>query len=334
MPRSNHELGTEAFKAGRLDDAERLFRAALAEDRRAPNDLAAVYVLQARYDAARPLLLRALAVDPSSAKARYNLSLLLLAEQQFELGWLLHEARRLNPELGIPGPELSFPEWRGEPPNGRNIVVFGEQGFGDEIMFARYIPLLQARGADVTYVCREPLRPIMPLATASIGRSLQADYWSLICSLPLRLGPGAEPFPPPLQAPVQRGSGGGIGVVARGRPTHMNDRHRSLHGEDAQRLLSMGRDLSPQSTGAKDFLDTAKIIADLDLVIAVDTSIAHLAASMGIPTWILLPAVGVDWRWQAQAETSPWYPSVRLFRQSSPGDWSSLLAALEGEINP
>jgi hypothetical protein len=145
-----------------------------------------------------------------------------------------------------------------------------------------------------------------------------------LLSLPLRLGPAfAAPPPPPLAVAV--GSGGGVGVMAAGSATNQNDLNRSLKGEDAIRLLGMGRNLAPEATGAASFLQTAQIIAGLDLVISVDTAVAHLAASLGKPTWILIPALGVDWRWGRRGERSPWYPAARLYRQAAPDDWGPVL---------
>jgi hypothetical protein len=120
---------------------------------------------------------------------------------------------------------------------------------------------------------------------------------------------------------------GRIGVKTRGNPAHHNDADRSLPDAEAARLLALpgAVSLEPEDTGAHDFADTAEIIAGLDLVIAADTSTAHLAGALGKPVWILLPYVTTDWRWLSGRSDSPWYGSARLFRQHRPGDWSSLL---------
>ena len=126
-----------------------------------------------------------------------------------------------------------------------------------------------------------------------------------------------------------------VGVVTRGNPTHGNDPERSLPTHLAEELLGLPglRSLAPEDTGAADFSDTAALIAGLDLVISVDTSVAHLAGAMGKPVWILLPAVGTDWRWQAKRSDSPWYPTATLFRQPERGDWTSVLAEIKRRLS-
>ncbi|MBS0331803.1 MAG: hypothetical protein JSS35_03470, partial [Proteobacteria bacterium] len=141
--------------------------------------------------------------------------------------------------------------------------------------------------------------------------------------------PKAPYLRPPAGAPAE---GGGVGVLTRGRPEHPNDANRSLGPEAAARLLALpgARSLHPDDTGAADFADTAALIAPLDLVISVDTAVAHLAAAMGKPTWILLPAFMNDWRWMEARSDSPWYPTARLFRQPAmDSGWSPVLDDVE-----
>jgi len=321
-----------AFLTGRLDEAEALFRAGLSErPASAASDLGSLYVHTGRMREGVGLLLKAIERSPGWALPRYNLALALLGLGHSELGWMLFEARRALPELKAPSPDFPFPEWTGQPLAGRRLVVLGEQGAGDQIMFARYIPVLQQQGAEVIFVCDAALASLLPAAVAGIARRTAADYWAPLLSLPYRLGPALAAPPPPLLA-VLSGGGGGIGVMAAGSPTHSNDLNRSLRGADARRLLALGRSLAPEATGAGSFLDTARIIAGLDLVISVDTAIAHLAASLGKPTWILIPELGVDWRWGRRSDRTAWYPSARLYRQAQPGDWRSVLDAVEGDL--
>lgn len=121
--------------------------------------------------------------------------------------------------------------------------------------------------------------------------------------------------------------------MVTGNPKFSKHAHRTPPEAVQADMLTLGRDLRPEATGARDFLESAEIVAGLDLVITIDTAMAHLAGSLGVPTWILLPAVDTDWRWLRGRTDSPWYPSVRLLRQPSPGDWAGALEAVESELN-
>ena len=321
-----------AFLAGRIEEAEAIMRAALpAQPAQAANDLGGLCVHAGRPREGVGFLLKALEIWPHWGMPRYNLAIAFLGLGLAELGWMLLEARRGIAELKAPAPPFPFPEWRGEPLAGRHIVIMGEQGAGDQIMFARYMPVLAARGARVTFVCLDTLAGLLPASVAGVARRVAADYWAPMMSLPYRLGPGAA-IPPPAAIALPPGSGRGVGVMAAGSPTHLNDLNRSPTGQAAARLLALGRDLSPAATGATTFRETAEIISGLDLVISVDTAVAHLAASMGKPTWILIPALGVDWRWGWTGETTAWYPAARLYRQPQPGAWSSVLDDVERDL--
>lgn len=280
----------------------------------------------------------------------------LLAAGRYAEGWPLMEARAAVRPDATPPIEVGFPEWRGEPLDGRSILVGVEQGFGDQIMLARFAADLAARGARVTLATRRPLQALLAHApgveqvvvlgkgeTAEIARH---DYWTRYFSLPHRLGVTLETLSgaPYLQAPPDRrarwsGHPGGIGLMWRTSQTGFNAAAKTLPDALAQRLLGRGAvSLQPEHTGVADFADTAAIIERLDLVISVDTSVAHLAGALGKPCWTLLPAKGLDWRWLRGRADSPWYASMRLFRQApaddptQAGDWTSVLDEVEAAL--
>ena len=280
--------------------------------------------------------------------------------------WLRYEYRwiaiQANPQRGFTQPLWRGQE----PLAGKSILLYAEQGLGDTIQFARYAAPLAALGATVHVEVQPALKPVMqnlPGATSVIAAGEPLPAFDLCCpllSLPLALDtqlatiPSAAPY---LQAPPDQlarwnaefPSGGPIrvGVVWRGNPKHSNDAHRSVNFATFQRLfaaancefvcLQVGLNETEAAAFAghshlvnptdqiKDFADTAAIIMQLDLVIAVDTSVAHLAGALGKPTWVLLP-FSPDWRWMLGRNDSPWYPSVRLFRQPTIGDWDTVIS--------
>lgn len=269
-------------------------------------------------------------VAPPAAVARtkFNLALSLLHQAKYEEGFLHYEVRAEVPEIDTQRPQLPISEWKGEPIS--SLLLWPEQGFGDCIMFGRYIPVLQARGIRVTVLTYPRLAPLLSaiaptLATTGEIAIPRHDAWAFIGSLPHRLGSTAETIPAAAYLPGSAG-GEGVGFAWRGNPKNQIDQNRSLPGP-----CLPGRDLDPEATGAKDFAETAAIIRELGLVISVDTAIVHLSAAMGKPTWALLPYYGPDWRW-ASGSTSPWYPNVRLFRQTKPSDWSSVLQDVESAL--
>jgi hypothetical protein len=291
------------------------------------------------YEAAIATYRKGLLTYPAERDLLWRLGYLLLREGQYEEAWPLVDHHEIRMDTGsIDKPKLSFPEWRGEPV--RSLLVFHEQGLGDQIMYARFIPALKARGIEVTLLCHPALArlfehfgvEIIP-ATKGKLRLPKREAWTLITSLAYRLSVTLQNLPAEPYLPGAT-NGSGIGLVTRGSPTHRNDRMRSLPADLATEMLSWPgvRSLHPEDTGARDMEDTAEIVRGLDRVITVDTSVAHLAAAMGKPTFILLPAVNSDWRWLRDRSDSPWYPSARLLRQPSPGNWSALVTKIRGEL--
>ncbi|RAK59962.1 hypothetical protein DJ021_09175 [Phenylobacterium hankyongense] len=349
-PLTEFRRGLLAHDAGDLAAAERSYRQAMAEPKIAVavrQHLVRLLDLQGRWDEAVDVRRDIVAAQPDDALARMNLGMSLLALGRFAEGWPLYEARSELPAAAAFRPSVDSPEWDGGPV--RSLTVWDEQGVGDAIQFARFVPVLRDRGIDATLIARPPVAALMgelkvPVIRAEGQMRIPVtDAWSMLGSLPHRLGltldqlPGLTPY---LRAPADRraawtpriGPGVRIGVVARGNPQHANDANRSLHAEAASFLHALPGAISlipgESPLPIADFADTAAIIERLDLVITVDTATAHLAGAMGRPCWVLLPAVGTDWRWMRERTDSPWYPSVRLFRQAQPGSWAEVLRAL------
>ncbi|MBI5331590.1 MAG: tetratricopeptide repeat protein [Betaproteobacteria bacterium] len=358
---AHNNLGVLYKETGRLDEAEAAYRAAL---RLCPDHVDALYNLGVLYGdqeqqaEAESFYRATLRVRPEHADAAWNLSLILLSQGRYEEGWARYETR-CNPNVQRPHdiPDLD-PVWQGEDLTGKRIVVWLEQGFGDEIQFARFAPLLKERGcAQVILLCSPPLRELLrtldgvDVVLAKEDPLPAYDFWIFVMSLPWRLGMRLDTIParlPYLAAdPVrlerwrERLPEGAlrVGLVWKGSASHRNDAHRSMpglstlaplwsapgvvfvslqkgQGEDEAAHPPPGQALTHLGSEIRDFADSAALVAQLDLVICVDTAIAHVAGALGKPCWVLLPKRGTDWRWLHERSDSLWYPAtLRLFRQ-------------------
>ncbi|HEX7946544.1 MAG TPA: glycosyltransferase family 9 protein [Phenylobacterium sp.] len=284
-----------------------------------------------RYDDAIATLRATLEKFPGLGDVQWRLGLMLLREGQFEEGWRLFETRPISMG-GRPGgkPTLSMPEWDGRPV--RSLLILQEQGLGDQIMFARYAAHFRDQGVAVSILCHpllarlfERLGGVQVIPGQGRVQLPAAEAWALGPSLPGLSG--VTPSRPYLRASP---GGTGVGVLSQGNPGHVNDAARSLPPEAAAELAAIPGviDLAQAATGAQDLEDTARIIEGLDTVVCVDTAVAHLAGAMGKRCFLMLPFVP-DWRWMRDRSDSPWYPSMRLFRQPAPGDWASVTAEVK-----
>lgn len=351
--------GVVLFRQDRLAEAERWFHHAgllRSSDPRPFINLAMIYRVWGHIAPAIKCLEQALQLDPASAESHWNLANALLVAGDLKRGFAEYEWRFRRPGRGE-RPQ-AIPRWKGEPLTGKTILLTAEQGMGDVIHFARFAADLAARGARVVLECHLGLEKLLATApgvtrVVTLGTDVpEAHFYLPLMSAPNALGIDAvTPVPPyltaPVHAPVTIRSGTlNVGVVWRGNPMHENDRNRSLDFSALTPLwstpgvtfysLQMGEtapaplvDLTP---AIRDFADTAALVSRLDLVIAVDTAVAHLAGAMGKPCWILLPR-GNDWRWFHGREDSPWYESVRLFRQAPPRRWEPAVAAIAAELS-
>jgi hypothetical protein len=330
-----------------------------------------VYLLQDDVEKAEECFEQILKLEPDSAEARAFLGLIHLMQGKFRLGLTEYESRWGTPYGLRFRRRFSQPLWKGEPLEGSRILLHAEQGMGDTLQFVRYIPLVAARGARVVLEVQPRLHRLLtqtPGAPEIIcrGDALPDFDWQCpLLSLPLATGtdlntiPAQIPYlyPDPTQAEKwrQRLSGNSlrVGLVWAGNPFHPHEFWRSIPLEQLAPLvklegvtfysLQMGApadQLKQRGSQArvidlreeqKDFADTAAIVANLDLVISIDTSVAHLAGAMGKSVWVLL-CKSADWRWMLEREDSPWYPTARLFRQSTMGNWQDVVTRIEHEL--
>ncbi len=309
----------------------------------------------------------AVAADPDCAEIRYNRGLARLSVGDLAGGWEDHASRWQM--ASPPTPRQPFqnhlPRWDGEPLNGRHLLLHAEEGLGDTLQFMRFAAAAKQQGGPgrVTLLVQTPLRRLCALLVAQGAVDAvidptdavpDADLCLPLMSLPkilaVSLSELANPVPY-LDIPRRRpgGSRRRIGLVWAGNPLHPNDARRSMptalladltDGIDADFIsLQVGpaaaEHLSPSiATYAtpRDFLDTAERVAGLDLLISVDTSVAHLAGAMGCPVWLMVPYVA-DWRWMNWRCDSPWYPTMRLFRQPQAGDWPGVCRAVRRALS-
>lgn len=361
-------LGNVLRDLGRFAESEAAFRRAMAAGGGPGTRYNYSLLLRDRnrLDAAIAMIEPALAAEPENRRMVWDYALMLLQKGDWARGFTAYEARWNLP--GVPPPASHAPRWGGEPPGGRALAVLCEQGMGDMVQFARYVPLIPGDGDRLILQVRAPLLPLLSCARELAGAVFvdrekplpSHDLYVPIMSLPGLVDARPDAVPPPLSfalpgaarsraaamVPVRQGRRR-IGIVWAGSAGHRNDRNRSAGleaflpvlgnpdwdvfsfqvGNRAADLAFAGlsalcTDLAPR---LEDFLDTAAFLTRMDAVLAVDTCVAHVAGSLGVPTWIILPEA-VDWRWNPDSGNTRWYPSVRIVRQNRQGDWESPIA--------
>ncbi|HEX4053075.1 MAG TPA: tetratricopeptide repeat-containing glycosyltransferase family protein [Tepidisphaeraceae bacterium] len=396
-------LGTLLSKQGRLDDAIQ----ALSQAVRLQPEMAEMHVNLSnalrqswKLDEAAAVANRAIALNPDLAEAHQSVGAALQSLGKFEEAIRAsHDAIRLKPELagahlnvalaelvlgnldrGWPEyewrhkrsdilPQRSFPQprWDGSRIDGKTILLYCEQGFGDAIHFIRYAPLVAGLGGRVILECPIPLLRLFRgyrgiERIVPVGEPLpNFDVQCALPSLPGLFGTTLQSIPAPI--PYLTASAAmveswrdrmkpspdvrQIGLAWAGRPDNRNDRNRSIglerfsplghqpgihfHSLLPIRAANSPFPMSDWSDLLKDFAETAALLANLDLIISVDTAVAHLAGAMGKPVWLLLP-FPPDWRWMLDRPDSPWYPTMKLFRQQTRGDWDGVIGRVAEKL--
>ena len=305
---------------------------------------------------------------PCSADTTFYLGLLHLSHGNFALGWEEYEqreeARRLRKAF-------SEPQWKGEPLEGARIFLHAEQGLGDTLLAVRYVPLVAARGGQVVLAVQQRLHRLLAHTEGARqvitdGGTVSDLKWQCpLLSLPRAFGTDSNSIPakvPYIYADPELAEAWRermpatslrVGLVWGGDPKHSQNFRRIIPlevlapltylegttfyslqmGPPAEQIKQLGERvrLIDLQNEQRDFADTAAIVANLDLVISIDTSVAHLAGAMGKPVWILL-FKSPDWRWLLEREDSPWYPTARLCRQSTLGKWGDVVARVREEL--
>jgi hypothetical protein len=366
---------------GRLDDALAAARRAVdlqPGDAAALQNRAVIHHERGEIELGLACSRRAASLRPEMAGAHFAIAEAQLLRGEYAEGWEEYEWRfRMAgvPPLLPVALQRGRSQWGGSSLGNGRLLLIGDQGFGDVIQFSRYIPWAMRQGQPSILATSNEMAPLMrrmfpelPIATNWADCTMFAAFCPL-SGLPRLHGTRLDTIPPPLPIPIDPDRAAlwrtkldllippglrRVGLVWAGRPTHRNDRNRSmalstltppladlpgialvsLQKGDAAAEIKAYSGRAPLADAARDitdYEDTVAAIAALDLVITVDTSVAHIAGAMGRPCWVLLPFTP-DWRWLRDRTDSPWYPSLRLFRQQAPTHWDEALAAVAAEL--
>jgi len=313
---------------------------------------------------------QALLLQPGHAQVHLSRALCWLQMGDFEQGWAEYEWRFKCKESSIPA--FRQPVWEGTPLDGRAILLYADHGLGDTLQFIRYAPLVRERGGRVILACQQSLARLgmscPGIEQVIVEGTLLPEFevYAPLMSLPRILGTTLDSIPaevPYLTADeslvgqwsreLDPAGGFKIGIAWQGNPRYRRDRERSFRLAQLEpvarladvRLFSLQKGVGTEQLGEvesrfaatdlggrlADFMETAAVMRNLDLVITPDTSLAHLAGALGVPVWVAL-SFSPDWRWLADRLDSPWYPTMRLFRQRTRGDWNDVFERMASEL--
>jgi tetratricopeptide (TPR) repeat protein len=330
------------------------------------NNLGTIYEDSLKLEKAKEYFEKAVSIRPDHASANWNLAVVTLRLGYLREGFKMYEWRWRN-EYAQPKPELDSMEWKGEDLKGKSILIYSEQGFGDAIHFARYLPMVKGLGAKIIFQCRKELLPLMKnldcvdeLVTDVEG--VACEYNAALLTLPEIFKTDMDTIPNKVpylfvkgeKVPFARDPERlNIGFVWSGNPSHKSHDERIINlkqffplfdipgtkffslqvGEDSGRIKELNlenkvTDLSPQLS---DFAKTASIITQLDLIVGSDTSVMHLCGALGVMGYVFIPRLN-DWRWLQEREDSPWYPTLKLFRQKEYKNWKDVVLMVREEI--
>jgi len=319
-----------------------------------------IKLAQGNYEQAIAAAREGVARFPQSAELHFAHGIALLTTGDFTAGWDEYEWRRRIPFPGLPIKEVPMPCWDGRDLSDQRILLHTEQGFGDALQFIRYLPEVTRRCRRVIVAAYSEVLPVFGNLQGVEELVSANDLWPEfdvhcpLMSLPRVLKTTLQNIPTPIPYltpdPTRKrawelrltefSNQRKIGLVWAGKKIHPNDRNRSMSlaafaplaaisgveffslqkGPPSDQTKTCPFKVTDWTGELNDLADTAALLANLDLLITVDTAVAHLAGAMGKPVWVLLPFVP-DWRWLLDREDSPWYPTMRLFRQPRAGDW-------------
>jgi len=311
-----------------------------------------------------PFLQRSIQLAPEHPTAQFNLAVAYLLSGDYTRGWAQYESRWNYEHLAGTLPKFNQPRWTGQDVKDKTVLVVGEQGHGDNIQFVRFVGDITGRGAKVILTCDASLRPLiqdLPIDKILCTGDLlpEFDYWIPIMSVPAVIGSTVENLAQvqyyltadaDLQRQWQQKLGPKnrlrVGFCWSGRRDTWINRHKAMPFETMLELIkrnpdyewvNLQCDCTPEeeaeltATGVKaypgeiqSFADSAALIMHMDVVLAVDTAVAHLAGALGRPVWVMLSQFALDWRWLLDRDSSPWYTTARLFRQPTMGDWATV----------